>query len=55
MGHHRFKLGDRVTILWDRYESAMGVVDSAAVQRTVDFLDECAGYNVVLDTVEAYR
>ena len=46
MGHYyRFKRGDRVTILWGRFKGATGVVDSAVVQRTVDYPDDYAlGY-----------
>ncbi len=51
MGHyHRFKRGDRVTIIWGRFKGATGVVDSAVFQRTVDYPEEyAAGYNVALE------
>ena len=52
MGHYyRFKRGDRVTIISGHHKGAIGVVDSAVFQRTVDYPDEFApGYHVVLDT-----
>ena len=51
VGHYyRFKRGDHVTIISGRQKSAIGVVDSAVFQRTVDYPDEYArGYHVVLD------
>ena len=51
VGHYyRFKRGDRVAILWGRYEGATGAVDSAVFQRTVDYPNVYApGYHVVLD------
>ena len=51
MGHYyRFKRGDRVTIVSGRHKGAIGVVDSAVFQRTVDYPDEfAAGYHVALD------
>ena len=35
--NYRFKRGDRVRIRWGRYAGAVGVVDSAVFQKTVDF------------------
>ena len=51
MGHYyRFKRGEAVMILWGRYAGAVGVVDSAVFQRTMDRPDEFApGYHVILD------
>ena len=45
--YYRFQRGDRVTILWGRYEGATGVVDSAVFQRTVAYPENYApGYHV---------
>ena len=51
MGHYyRFKRGDRVTIISGRHKGAIGVVDSAVFQHTVDYPDEYApSYHVLLD------
>jgi len=51
MGHYyKFRRGDPVVILSGRYEGHRGVVDSAVIQRTVDFPDVFApGYHVVLE------
>ena len=48
MGHyHRFKRGDRVTVLLGRYARATGVVDSAVFRRTVACPENYApGYRV---------
>jgi len=47
--YYRFKRGDSVTIISGRHKGAIGVVDSAVFQRTVDYPDEYApGYHVVL-------
>ena len=52
MGHYyRFKRGDIAAIISGSYKRYTGVVDSAVIQRTVDYPDEYApGYHVVLDT-----
>ena len=48
--NYRFKRGDSVRIRWGRYAGAVGVVDSAVFQKTVDYPEEyAAGYHVVLD------
>ena len=48
--NYRFKRGDPVRIGWGRYAGAMGVVDSAVFQKTVDYPDDySAGYHVVLE------
>ena len=51
MGHYyRFKRGDRVMITSGCHKGAIGVVDSAVFQRSVEYSDEFApGYHVVLD------
>ena len=48
--NYRFKRGDPVRIGWGRYAGAMGIVDSAVFQKTVDYPDDySAGYHVVLE------
>ena len=48
--NYRFKIGDPVRIGWGRYAVAVGVVDSAVFQKTVDYPDDySAGYHVVLE------
>ena len=48
--NYRFKRGDYVRIRWGRYAGALGIVDSAVFQTTVDYPDEyAAGYHVVLE------
>ena len=38
--NYRFKRGDYVRIRWGRYAGALGIVDSAVFQTTVDYPDE---------------
>jgi hypothetical protein len=48
--HYRFKRSDPVRILRGHYASAVGAVDGAVFQKTVDFPEEyAAGYRVVLE------
>ena len=48
--YYCFKRGDLVRIKSGRYAGAVGVVDSAVFQKTVDYPDEySAGYQVVLE------
>ena len=47
---YRFKLGDRVSIIYGEFVGLRGTVDSRVFQKTVDFPDEYSpGYHVVLD------
>jgi ribosomal protein L24 len=59
MGHfYRFSRGDRVVIVSGQRTGALGVVDSAVFQRTVDYPEEYSpGYHVVLadETVVTVR
>ena len=48
--NYRYKRGDPVRIRWGSYAGAVGVVDSAVFQKTVDYPDDySAGYHVVLE------
>jgi len=48
--YYYVKRGDLVRIRWGRYAGAMGIVDSAVFQQTVDYPDnQHPGYHVVLE------
>ena len=54
--NYRFRRGGPVRIRWGHYAGAVGVVDSAVFQRTVDYPDNhAAGYHVVLDDENMLR
>jgi len=50
MGHfYRFTRGDRIVIVSGQRAGALGVVDSAVFQRTIDYPEDLSpGYHVVL-------